>query len=140
MTKTVLVADDDDDDFVLTRTALAGLTGVKVSRAHDGLEVLDLLRARPAPDLLLLDLEMPRCDGWEVLRQVREGPAAPALRCLPVVVLSSAGTEQAVRLAYLLGANSYLRKPAGFEALAAALEVVVRYWFSVVELPAERTR
>lgn len=138
----ILVAEDDDDDFFLMekgmrqQRVLNGLYHVR-----DGQELMDYLLRKagyqdpvssPAPHLILLDLNMPRKDGREALREIK---AHPALRHIPVVVLTTSKAEEDVMRSYDLGASSYIRKPVGLDALGEALRVLGRYWFEVVELP-----
>lgn len=135
MTRTlrVLIAEDNDDHRLLAELALHAQQGVHVDTvgAQDGEETLAVLRrsgphaGQPLPDLVLLDLSMPRVDGLSVLRQMREDPD---LRHLPVVVLTSSSRPEDVDAAYALGANSYVNKSAGLTDLA-------RYWTSTATLP-----
>jgi CheY-like chemotaxis protein len=88
---------------------------------------------RPFPDLVLLDLKMPRMDGFEALAEVR---ADPALRHLPIVTVFTTATDpEFVRRTYAEGANAFLGKPATHEALVTMMRVLASYWFSVVVLP-----
>lgn len=141
-TVTILLADDDDDDVLLTRQALAeARVANEVRHVRDGEELLAYLRRHaayrdpstsPTPALILLDLNMPRMDGREALREIRTDPA---LRHLPVVVLTTSRADEDIVRTYALGVNSFVRKPVGFQALVAAMAVLGRYWFELVELP-----
>jgi two-component system response regulator len=138
----VLVADDDADDRLLTRDALVSRSSTtEVRFVADGVELLEYLRRRgrfadlvdsPRPGLILLDLNMPRMSGHEVLRELK---ADPALREIPVVVLSTSSDEEDVRRAYEIGGSSYIRKPVAFDELVEAMHVVTRYWLGLVEHP-----
>jgi len=86
----------------------------------------------PRPGLVLLDLNMPRKDGREALREMK---ADPALRSIPVVILTTSRTEEDIENTYGLGANSFIVKPVTFEGLAQAMKVVTEYWFQIVHLP-----
>lgn len=140
----ILLAEDDEDDVILTREALKECRRWDmVDRVPDGAELLDYLRrsgryrdlaGTPLPRLVLLDLNMPRLGGIEVLREIR---ADPALRALPVVVMTTSNTNPDIRQAYEAGANSYVVKPANFDDLIAFVDTLIEYWFGVVELPHE---
>ena len=143
--KVVLLADDDPEDRELTRDAFgeSGLRG-EMRFVEDGRDLLDYLRgsgrwsnpsARPAPALILLDLNMPRMDGREALREIKSDPE---LRDIPVVVLTTSTTEKDVRHTYELGVNSYVTKPGTYPALVDVVRVVTRYWLEVVRLPDSR--
>jgi CheY-like chemotaxis protein len=142
----ILMADDDPDDRFLVQDALrecgapASLTDA-MRFVSDGEELMDYLLRRgnytapassPRPDLVLLDLNMPRKDGREALREIR---ANAELRRIPVVIFTTSKADTDVLLAYQLGANSFVTKPAAFEALVSTLQMLTRYWLQVVELP-----
>lgn len=138
----VLLAEDDEDDVFLTTKAFheARLANA-LHCVSDGEELLDFLRCngshadrdhRDLPGLILLDLNMPRKSGREALREIK---ADPALRRIPVVVLTTSSAEEDILRCYEDGASSYIRKPVSFEGLAAAIRVLGRYWFEIVELP-----
>ena len=138
---TILVAEDDPDDQLLTREALEeNRLSNELFFVNDGVELLDYLYRRnryadPAssyPDLILLDLNMPRMDGREALAHIK---ADPALRRIPVVVLTTSKAEEDVFRSYDLGANSFVIKPVTFERLVAAVRTIAEYWFSIVRLP-----
>src|SRR5436189_2858245 len=133
--KKVLVAEDDPGDVFLLRRAfsLCG-TSTTLLFVRDGQEVIDYLRGEneyadrksfPLPDLLLLDLKMPRLNGFDVLEWLRD---QPGLKRLLVTVLTSSDQPQDVNRAYDLGANSYLVKPHGSGELAELVQRVQRYW------------
>lgn len=129
----VLIAEDNVDHVFLTQVALQGVQGVSVESVavHDGEEALDYLHARgdhadrELPHLVLLDLSMPRKDGLQVLREVRQDPR---LRALPIVVLTSSARDEDVRASYELGANAYVNKSKGLEEMAA-------FWTDAANLP-----
>jgi CheY-like chemotaxis protein len=133
----VLLVEDDDNDrrLVLAAFQELGLAGA-VGWAADGQDALDWLhrrgphagRAGEAPRLVLLDLKMPRVDGFGVLAHLR---ADPALRLLPVVVFSSSREAGDIARSYALGGNGYVVKPADYAALTGTLSDVVRYWLAV---------
>lgn len=141
----ILMAEDDDDDFYLTRKAFreASVENPLV-RVHNGVELLEYLRGRgewgepdPArePVLVLLDLNMPRMDGREALAEIRKDPE---LRRIPVVVLTTSKAETDVLRSYELGVNTFVRKPVTFRGLVRAVEVMEEYWLEIAELPRGR--
>ncbi len=138
----VLLADDDDDDRMMAADALreAKVTN-KLQFVTDGEDLMDYLHHRgkyappahsPRPGLLLLDLNMPKKDGREVLREMK---ANPLFRSIPVVVLTTSTTEEDIAQIYRLGANSFITKPVSFEDLVQAMKVIGEYWFQTVRLP-----
>ncbi|MFO1493860.1 MAG: response regulator [Lysobacterales bacterium] len=130
----VWIAEDDDDDRMLIAEALRDV-GVDhaVHFARDGAELIEQLRgARQLPDLILLDLNMPRMSGQAALECMR---GDVQMRVVPVVVLTTSGTESDIRSAYAAGANSYLRKPRSFHGLVALIRRLREYWFETVSLP-----
>lgn len=141
---TILLADDDPDDRKLTEDAFA--ENRLVNQLHcveDGEELLDYLnrsgryehlRNEPLPGLILLDLNMPRKDGREALKEIK---ANPLFRRIPIVVLTTSKAEEDILRSYDLGVNSYITKPVTFKSLVELIKVLGRYWFEVVELPQE---
>ena len=138
----ILLAEDDDDDYLLTTQALKENRLINtVDRVHDGVELLEYLHHQgeyaslgtaPAPSLILLDLNMPRKDGREALREIKNDAN---LRRLPVVILTTSRAQEDIVRSYDLGVNSFITKPVGFHGLVDAVKVLGRYWFEVVELP-----
>lgn len=142
----ILMADDDPDDRLLVKEALSecGAQSSLIDAMRfvgDGEELMDYLLRRgnftvpassPRPDLILLDLNMPRKDGREALREIR---AHADLRRIPVVVFTTSKADTDVDLIYDLGANSFVTKPAAFDSLVNTLGLLSRYWLEVVELP-----
>lgn len=139
---TILMADDDADDRVLTEEALkeCGLA-VDLRFVADGEELMDYLFRRgryphpetaPRPGLILLDLNMPRKDGREALRDIK---AEDSLRQIPVVVLTTSKADEDVHQSYDLGANSFISKPATFDELVTTMRAIAEYWFSVSTAP-----
>lgn len=135
--RTILVADDDPDDRELIGAAFveAGFDG-RVLFARDGRELLEMLEAPgdpgSAPQLVLLDLNMPRLDGRAALRALRNREDT---RGLPVVVLTTSAAESDVVECYRGGANSYCTKPMDFAGLVALARDVEHWWFTVTRLP-----
>ena len=131
---TVLLVEDNPDDEALTVLALRRETATNVEVARDGQEALDYLfnDAKSMPQLVLLDLKLPKIDGLDVLRRVREDERT----CLtPVVILTSSNAPNDVDAGYRLGANSYIRKPVDFDEFAEVIHQLGVYWFVVNEPP-----
>lgn len=139
----VLLVEDNDADVDLTRETLEpSPIRLKLSVATDGIEALDFLHGRGGcaqtsrPDLILLDLNLPRKNGWEVLLDIKDDPN---LRLIPVVVLTSSDAEADVVRSYDLGANCYVTKPGNLRAFQETVRALERFWFTTVRLPpAER--
>lgn len=139
----ILMAEDDADDRLLAQDALAeSQLPAELLFADNGEELLDYLFLRgkfsdPAtarrPGLILLDLNMPRMDGREVLQKIK---SEPSLRRIPVVVLTTSRADTDIERVYDLGANSFITKPVRFEALVNVMKALRSYWFETVELPA----
>lgn len=137
----VLLAEDNDNDVELTRIGFERARFlVNMHRVADGEECMAFLRKQgrftdaPTPDLLVLDLNMPRMDGTEVLEEINRDPT---LRELPVVVLTSSEADADVLASYRLRCSSYIVKPLGFENFARAIQTLADYWFTLVVLPSE---
>ncbi|MET0645074.1 MAG: response regulator [Pyrinomonadaceae bacterium] len=139
---TILLADDDEDDRKLAQDALAeSRLANDLHTVEDGEELMDYLLRRgkyaaladsPRPGLILLDLNMPKKDGREALREIK---ADPSLRRIPVVVLTTSKAEEDIYRTYDLGANSFITKPVMFESLVRVMRELGTYWFEIVELP-----
>lgn len=137
----ILMADDDDDDFLLTQKALreSKLLNTLV-RVEDGEELLDYLTNRNAyegqkterPGVILLDLNMPRKDGREALKEIKSNPD---LNDIPVVVFTTSKAEEDIYRSYQLGVNSFITKPVTFDNLMSVMQALGKYWFEIVELP-----
>jgi CheY-like chemotaxis protein len=140
---TILMADDDEDDRVLTAGALKQSRLINDVRfVVDGDDLMQYLRGQgaygpggipaPRPGLILLDLNMPKKDGREALAEIK---GDPLLRRIPVVVLTTSKGEEDIVRTYDLGVNSFVSKPVTFEELAAVMGTLACYWFDLVELP-----
>ena len=139
---TILLADDDEEDRAMTISALRERRVANEIRCvGDGAELADYLFHRgryanpedaPTPGLILLDLNMPKKDGREALREIK---ADPDLRRIPIIVLTTSKAEEDIYRTYDLGANSFITKPVTFDGLVAAMEAFSRYWLEIVELP-----
>lgn len=135
----VLLVDDNAGDARLTAEALKeGVLDVRLSVARNGLDALAFLRREgayataPRPDLVLLDLNLPSKDGREVLRELK---ADPALRRIPVVVLSTSDAPQDIADAYDLHANCYITKPVEMTRFIEVMRLIEQFWLTVVQLP-----
>jgi CheY-like chemotaxis protein len=137
----ILLAEDDPDDQLLVKRAFASADLTTDLRfVNDGEELLDYLYHRaghreetsPRPGLILLDLNMPKKDGREALREIK---ADPALKHIPVIVLTTSNREEDIFHSYAMGASSYIVKPVVFSDLVEVIKTLETYWFRVVELP-----
>ncbi len=139
---TVLIADDDPEDRMLIEDAFEESRLVNILQfVEDGEELLDYLYRRngysdpsvsPRPGLILLDLNMPRKDGREALKEIKSDPH---LRQIPIVVMTTSKAEEDIFRTYDLGVNSFVTKPVTFEGLVEVVKMLGRYWFQIVELP-----
>ena len=142
----VLVGEDDplDRRFIDAAWHEVGSDEIELRFVEDGVQLVESLREQTAdgqrlakrlddlPRLILLDLNMPRMDGHEVLRDIKSDPV---LKRIPVVVLSTSSNERDIARAYAAGANSYIVKPMTYEELVKAIEGLNSYWFDLVQLP-----
>ena len=139
------MAEDDPDDLILIRDAFDdNRFDGEIRSVSDGEELMNYLRNRgkyadqglfPKPDLILLDLNMPKKDGREALAEIKTDPA---LKFLPVVVLTTSNSVEDIIRSYNLGANSYIIKPMTFKALAKIVRSLGMYWFQTTKLPTVR--
>ncbi|TAL86524.1 MAG: response regulator [Rhodanobacter sp.] len=141
-TITILMAEDDMDDRLLFKEAFnESWAEVALEFVDDGVELMQRLedlfadRPRRLPDLLLLDLNMPRMDGREALQAIREHSG---LKHLPVIIFTTSRAELDVLISYQLGANSYVTKPNRYDELVQLLRSMELYWTETVELPSDR--
>ena len=140
----ILLAEDDPDDRMLTRRALVeSRMETTVAAVTNGEELMQYLTREgaygeaeaPRPDLILLDLNMPRMDGREALREIKSDAD---LRRIPVVVLTTSEAEQDILQSYDLGVNAFVTKPVSFDALSEAMQSLSEFWFDLVKRPPER--
>lgn len=139
---TLLIANDDEDTRFLMQEAMREVQlAIKIEFVEDGEQVLDYLYRRGEyadssnwhqPDLILLDLNMPRLDGRETLSSIR---ADPDLQQIPVAILTTSHRSGDILLCYRLGANSFISKPVTFEGLVEVMKTLCKYWFEIVSLP-----
>lgn len=140
----ILMADDDTDDQLLAQEALRESRLANELRiVQDGEELMEYLHREgryaqaqdaPRPGLILLDLNMPRKDGREALKEIKSDPV---LRRIPVVVLTTSKQDADLIRSYDLGANSFITKPVTFDGLVEVMKGLGRYWFEIVDLPTE---
>ena len=140
----ILMADDDEDDILLTRKALhQGKLLNELYCVRDGEELLDYLLHRgdytevekaPRPGVILLDLNMPKKDGREALKEIK---ANTDLKDIPIVVFTTSKAEEDIYRSYKLGVNSFITKPVTFERLVEVMQMLGKYWFEIVTLPPE---
>jgi chemotaxis family two-component system response regulator Rcp1 len=134
----ILLVDDDEADVLLTTQMLKrGKLLLEVKVANDGEEALELLkglveRDESLPDIILLDINMPRLNGFETLKRLR---AQETLKSVPVVMLTTSDAPQDVKRVYELGANCYISKPVTFEQFQKVITLLKEFWFTVVKLP-----
>lgn len=139
---TILMADDDPDDRQMAKEAFEESKLVNDLRfVEDGVELIDYLMRRgkyadpessPYPGLLLLDLNMPRKDGWEALKEIK---ADPKLKTLRIIILTTSKAEEDVLRGYGLSVASFITKPVTFSGLLEVVKILGKYWLEIVELP-----
>ncbi len=137
----ILLVEDSPADVLITREAFEDAKLLNALHVvEDGVQALEFLRRQgsyadaPRPDLILLDLNLPRKNGREVLAEIK---ADPQLKSIPVVILTTSSLDEDVLNAYDLHANCYVIKPVGFDNFFKAVQSIQDFWFSVVTLPAE---
>lgn len=134
----IMLVDDNEADIELTKSTLEeGKVRMDIVTAGDGQQALDQLeeslsRGDDLPDLILLDLNMPRLDGRGFLSKMRQ---RDELKAIPVVVLTSSDAEQDIVKSYKLGANCYVNKPVGLDEFQKIVRTVEHFWLTVVKLP-----
>ena len=139
---TILMADDDPDDRLLVQDAFDEIRLANpLVFVEDGIDLMDYLRRRGAythlagtqlPGLILLDLNMPRKDGRETLKEIKQDPV---LRTIPIVILTTSNAEEDILRTYDLGSNSFIVKPVTFDKLVEIIRKVTQYWLEIVRLP-----
>jgi len=138
----ILYADDDPEDRMLAKDALEeSRLANHLHFVEDGEELMEYLKNEgryadkqeyPPPGLVLLDLNMPRKDGREALREIKDDPK---LRIIPIVVLTTSRADEDVLRTYDLGVSSFITKPVTFDSLVEIMKTLGKYWFEIVELP-----
>ncbi len=138
----ILLADDDPDDRLMAKEALEESRLLNpLATVEDGEELLEYLRRtgkythladKPLPGLILLDLNMPRMDGREALKEIKSDPK---LCHIPIIVLTTSKAEEDIYRTYNLGVNSFITKPVSFNSLVDLMRNLGKYWFEIVTLP-----
>ena len=140
----ILMADDDEDDRLMAKEALDEARLInEMDFVEDGEDLMDYLyrrgkyeelKGKPLPGLILLDLNMPRKDGREALKEIK---ADRRLQLIPIVVLTTSRAEEDVLRTYDLGVSSFITKPVTFEGLVEVMKNLAKYWFDIVTLPSK---
>ncbi len=135
----ILLVEDNEDDIMITKRALEkGQVKNNLYVTRDGEEALDFLRRRgryrdaPRPGFVLLDLKMPKLDGFEVLSEIKKDRD---LKSIPVVVLTTSGRDEDVEQSYALGCNNYIVKPVSFEKFIKTVIEIKEYWLTISRIP-----
>lgn len=135
----VLLVEDNPGDAELIRIALEdSKVSINLNVVEDGVEAMAFLRKQekynqvPNPDIVLLDLNLPKKDGREVLAEIK---ADAALKRIPVVVLTTSQAEEDILKAYSLAANCYITKPVDFDQFVKIVQSIENFWFAIVKLP-----
>jgi two-component system, chemotaxis family, response regulator Rcp1 len=135
----ILLIEDSPSDAALTVQALeGGKIANNLTRVVDGVEAMSLLRKEgpyvntPRPDLIMLDLNLPRMDGREVLKELKSDPS---LRLIPIIVLTTSHADKDILQSYRLNANCYITKPVDFQQFIDVVKSIENFWLSVVTLP-----
>ena len=138
----ILIADDDEEDRMLVKEALEESRLINALHfVEDGEELMDYLKNKgkysdkkkyPLPGLILLDLNMPKKDGREALKEIKQDPN---LKLTPIIVLTTSKAEEDVLKTYNLGVSSFITKPVSFNALVDIMKTLGKYWFEIVKLP-----
>ncbi len=142
----ILLVDDDPDDRMLVQDAVKeSQLSHQLICVEDGEELMDYLFHRnkytdesfaPRPGLILLDLNMPKKDGREVLKEIKNNSS---LCQIPIVILTTSRAEEDISITYSMGASSYIVKPITFDDLVEVIKTLGKYWLDIVELPLERS-
>ncbi|MBL4655422.1 MAG: response regulator [Bacteroidia bacterium] len=140
----ILMAEDDEMDYEIISEALSKLKiAHQVYWVKDGEELIDYLEHKnkyqdalssPTPDLIFLDLNMPKVSGFEALEEIKKNPV---LCSIPVVILTTSSDQEDIEKSYQLGANSYIQKSLNFEDFEGVVNLVGKYWFEYVHLPSK---
>lgn len=133
----ILLVDDNEGDILLTREALDDAAFInKISIANDGVEAIRFLKERPvgedAPDLILLDINLPRMNGTEVLGIIKNDPD---LKRIPVIMLTTSSAEKDILTSYNNHANCYITKPVDLDRFLDVVRMIEDFWLSIVKLP-----
>jgi CheY-like chemotaxis protein len=143
----ILIAEDDAEDRMLVRDAMIeSRLANDIRFVEDGEELLDYLHnrgkypdktANPTPGLILLDLNMPKMDGREALKEIKKDTR---LRVIPIIILTTSRAEEDILRSYDLGVSSFITKPVTFASLVDIMKTLGKYWFEIVELPTRSSK
>jgi CheY-like chemotaxis protein len=136
-----VVSEDDDDDFFMIEKAIdsEALKNFRTHRVHDGEALLDFLNGQVTqkgpvqPMMVLLDLNMPKKDGRQALKEIK---ASEKLKKIPILVLTTSEAKEDIHQSYMLGANAYFIKPSSFKEFQQMLQTIGSHWFKFARLPA----
>ncbi|MEI6594459.1 MAG: response regulator [Bacteroidota bacterium] len=138
----ILIAEDDEEDRMLTKDAmLESRLANRIDFVEDGEDLMDYLNNRgkytdvkeyPLPGIILLDLNMPRKDGREALKEIK---SSEVLKKIPVIILTTSKAEEDILRSYNLGVNSFITKPVTFNGMVNIMQAIGKYWLEIVELP-----
>ena len=141
----ILIADDDEEDRMLVKEALEENKLMNILQfAENGEDLMNYLHNKdkyqdkkkyPRPGLILLDLNMPKKDGREALKEIKEDPE---LKMIPIVILTTSKAEEDIFKTYNLGVSSFITKPVTFSSLVEIMRTLSKYWFEIVELPPDK--
>ena len=134
-TVSILIADDDEEDRMLAKEAFDECRLLNdIDYVSDGVELLEFLKdpENSKPGLILLDLNMPKKDGREALKEIKDDPE---LKHIPIIVLTTSKAEEDIIKTYDLGVNSFISKPVTFDSMVNIMKAIQKYWFEIVELP-----
>ncbi len=130
----ILLAEDHEDDYLLTRDAIQeAQLPVDLAWVKDGEELMDYLKQH-SPELILLDLNMPKKTGKEALIEIK---TSELLRRIPIIALTTSGSEADIEACFDLGINSYIQKPVGFNQFVNMIKILYDFWFVISKLPAK---
>jgi CheY-like chemotaxis protein len=134
MNQHILIADDDEDDRLLLKEAFeAAGSSLNLAFVQNGLEVFDSLKSnKDCPKVIMLDLNMPRKDGMQVLKELKSNPDYSSI---PVIIFSTSVVKEQIQRCYQLGASSFIIKPGSFQALVAIVQMIIGYWINTAVLP-----
>jgi two-component system response regulator len=142
----LMMVDDDEDDCLLVQEAITeACVDCAFHSVQDGTELWDYLNHKgryaelataPRPDIILLDLNMPKMDGRQVLELLKSDPR---FRGIPVIILTTSRDSEDVKLCYNLGANSYVTKQSSFEGIVSSIKTITEYWLEIATLPSHTT-
>ncbi|PLK42203.1 MULTISPECIES: response regulator [Emticicia] len=130
----ILIADDDEDDKFLLKSAFEE-SGIEapLSFVDNGQELVDFLhKAKKLPSIILLDLNMPKKDGREALKEIKENPK---FRSIPILILTTSNSPEDIKNCYFLGANCFITKPSTFEGLMKMIGELNKFWFNIASIP-----